>query len=79
MDKDFAWELLLNSIKAGGLINRTTPDLKKYCNEAEYLDFRKSIGLVSCVISDELVSKILKLFPEFKDKIEHEFTKNLNL
>jgi len=79
MNKNFAWELLLNSIKAGAIINRTTPDLKKNCNEDEYLDFKKSIGMVSCAISDELISKILKIFPEFRDKIENEISQNKNI
>jgi hypothetical protein len=79
MNKDFAWEFLLNSIKAGAIINRIVPDLKKNYSESEYLEFKKSIGVVSCFISDEFVSKLLQMYPEFKIQIEKEFQKNNNI
>jgi hypothetical protein len=75
MDRDLAKHVITVGFHSLSLIEGLIPVLKEHCDDAEFQEYLKSIGMVIAEVGLEVFNKIYRQYPDLKIEVEEKIDK----
>ena len=75
MDKELAKHVITVGFHSLSLLESLIPLLKEHCNDQEYQEYLKSIGVVSAEMGTEIFNKIFHQHPDLEKEVEDKINK----